>query len=151
MTDKELFLCPACAVVPKRLRPELDAGVVELDSNARCPLCGSDAVVSLHRLGQQVTQTDVTIAQNIKDSGVTATTTKSKSRNDILNFLLDHCPEAACWWDGWYSRVNDDWLFAEGDRVSVTLENRDGSAALVVLPIRVDLVTWSKVEKETKT
>jgi hypothetical protein len=148
MTDKELFLCPACAVVPKRLRPELDAGVVELDSNARCPLCGSDAVVSLHRLGTQVTpptrlRTEPTAKPTAKPS--------PSPRNDILNFLLEHCPEAALWWDGWYSRVNDDWLFNEGERVSVTLQNRDGSEAVVVLPCQADLTTWSKIEKETKT
>jgi hypothetical protein len=143
MTDKELFLCPACAVLARRLRPELDAGIVELDTNNHCPLCKSDAVVSVHRLGSQVSPSTPSTLLKVLP--------KSKPRNDILNFIIENCPEAACWWDGWYSRVNDDWLFAEGDRVSVTLENRDGSAALVVLPIRVDLVTWSKVEKETKT
>ena len=175
-TDKELFLCPSCAVAARRFKPELDAGVVELDVNAHCPLCGSDAVVSIHRLGKQVTQTSETLLQNIKDSSSLSPQAREwnarpsfeqakklrspTSRNETLNFLIEHCLEAALWWDGWYERDHPCWLFptlctvgGDTNHIEIELNNEDGSEAVVVLPIRTDLVTWTKVEskKESKT
>jgi hypothetical protein len=177
MTDKELFLCPTCAVLARRLRPELDAGIVELDSNAKCPLCGGDAVVSVHRLGKQITLTSETALQNIKNLSPQAEAWNERptfeqakklrsptSRNETLNFLIEHCPEAACWWDGWYDREHPCWLFptlcsvgGDTNHIEIELNNKDGSEAVVVIPVRTDLTTWSlsklkpKVETENET
>lgn len=145
MTDKELFLCPSCAINALRLRPELDAGIVELDGNNHCPLCGSDAVVSVHRLGKQVSPVCAPALSN----SMTAIPLKLKPRNDLLNFLIQNCPEAAVWWDGWHQVVDDCWLFDGRDTVEIQLQNQDGSQAVVVLPVRVDLLTWTKTPKET--